>query len=1489
MTARAAGAGRAFEDVVRARTEADFVEREWLYDEIERALDSDRGQYVLVTGEPGAGKTSLLAGLARAHPERLRYFFRRDSRIALTGGDVQSFLLAIGHQLARVRPEIFALEHLEVVIKQHIDSVAAEGRVVGIKIDDLTVSPFHRTATLEVEQRMRNVAGRASAVEIGTANLEPRLLDPDNLAHLALIGPAQVLAAQDPEARIVILLDALDEIADDDTTEPRKGLLRWLARSPELPANVKVVITSRPHSGLRLFRAAREDRLTDVVIDAGSPQVVGDLHTYANRVLETEAVIAAERTRGSLPGSTKRYAVHRAAGNFLFLATYARALIDAAEKQNDEMVGRLLAFSGVPGDLPGLYGFFVELVREELTPWPRGRGGPSSGWEGVGRPIIGVLTVAREALTEEQLTALSGTPVSADPARKLLDGLRWLLERRNDRIAFFHASISEFLGGREAHDKHPECWVDETLWHERIVRHYRGAAPSWAAVDWSQVDRYGLAHLAAHLLKTGPGSFDEAVDLVCPGLRKAARVEFGAEGRFLELVDSIAHHVADTAPVATGLPAVTYLAVVRHQAAQFSGALPPRVIGLLTRTGRLREALEHAAGNKPSLWQFTAFAEILHYARPKPGDPSPDDLLDLLVESALTIPKSGGFYGTRDARTAAEAAARLVAPHDLERALRLWQHGQEVRSRGSGTDGEGASRGSGTEKAPDAVYRAAVVAEPDLDKARALIDGISKGRWSDYLDLAERADPGRVPELLRAAESALETVDPVTLVLALARLASRWAAHDPDTGRRLLAEVRAQVFAAGEERKTEDRLFEKRLDDCLAEAAGVLADVDRTTARFLLARLDTVATGPGRSLLDGMRLWTRWERPERARTLADRYLAQAHGFLRAAAWDRLDVMKALGQSNRAEELRLVERIHAALPEPPADAKAHSMRSGKRDDALIHVLKTMAEYDVDRAEQMARGIARTTWRDDWYDRDRAMAATAGPAREVFGNDRYSVLAGIAHLRVTRGEPRQAAEMLEELLKLGEEPAPLRGGDGVGASFASPLPASSEPPARNDWERMNTGGFMAVFNLSHAWGARVRDHFFRDPADVVRAVELYSSGNTARAVRRLAEGLAHRDRSVAGAVVRSLADPGERAIGFAELHRAAHGPVSSYSYHWPEADVFSKEVDRALGELPRHRWTVPDAHVAEQEAWAYARPDHRVRFELAVRALGCRTDDMDAIEGQTYLSFAHHFSQAVWVSEAYAGDVIDGRSPHESFTQVHPENLSLQHDLGRRDLAEIMAAACAYHEYRIAREVPGHRIRTPKVRFENPVYAAAVDLVRPAPGAPSALRSSNACGSCSTTVSCPRQRNCSRSPQKSGRRTSRGFASSPRRSSRKPVTVPRSVWRHWSPWRCRPSSVTWWILSASWAKPTAATPAIRSMSGSAGMSWSVCSRSCWSGPRRSPSASSTRTLRVTGPPRCGCWNTRRTPCSTHWAPARRPPSARPSHAGSPAPLPKAWRPM
>jgi hypothetical protein len=134
-----------------------FVPRTWLADEAQGHLDDPACRFLLLTAEPGAGKTAFSAWLAHQHPDWPRYFIRRDSRTPLSGGDARSFLFAVGHQLAALRPALFQSEQLEIVVRQRVESIQSGGQVVGIQVEDLRVSPFCRTA-LKVEQVARLVA-----------------------------------------------------------------------------------------------------------------------------------------------------------------------------------------------------------------------------------------------------------------------------------------------------------------------------------------------------------------------------------------------------------------------------------------------------------------------------------------------------------------------------------------------------------------------------------------------------------------------------------------------------------------------------------------------------------------------------------------------------------------------------------------------------------------------------------------------------------------------------------------------------------------------------------------------------------------------------------------------------------------------------------------------------------------------------------------------------------------------------------------------------------------------------------------------------------------------------------------------------------------------------------------------------------------------------------------------------------------------------------
>ena len=148
MASPASGRGQLdYDDLVATyATAADRVCRDWLERAVAERLERPGCRYLLVVAEPGAGKTGLLASLASAHPDWLRYFIRRDSTTPLSGGDAASMLLRLGHQFAARRPALFAPDRLEVVVRQRVQQIGPEASVVGVRVEDLRVSPFHRTA-----------------------------------------------------------------------------------------------------------------------------------------------------------------------------------------------------------------------------------------------------------------------------------------------------------------------------------------------------------------------------------------------------------------------------------------------------------------------------------------------------------------------------------------------------------------------------------------------------------------------------------------------------------------------------------------------------------------------------------------------------------------------------------------------------------------------------------------------------------------------------------------------------------------------------------------------------------------------------------------------------------------------------------------------------------------------------------------------------------------------------------------------------------------------------------------------------------------------------------------------------------------------------------------------------------------------------------------------------------------------------------------------
>jgi WD40 repeat protein len=558
-----------FESVIRSYVDGPrFVQRRWLVERFETALADPTCRFLLLTAEPGAGKTAFMAWLARQHPDWPRYFIRRDSQTALSSGDARSFLFTIGHQLAAQRPSLFRPDKLEVVVSQRIGQLQAGGRAVAITVDDLYVSPFYQTA-LKVEQEAKLVAGDLEGLSVKRMVAEERFLEPSNMQYLALLDPAQMLLKEDANIRIVILVDALDELR---SYHGQDSILDWLATCQELPSNVRFVLTSRPEERLDHFKNRQRQRLKEETIDPRSAQVHADLHSYTANFAAEEPVKAALAEEALASSDFVVQVVAKADGNFQYLAAVSRGIEQSLEASDKERLRRLLRVEDIPAGLEELYAFFLTLLKDSVrdqqlevlgtTPFDVSH---LPAWEGLYQPILGVLSVAKEPLALGQIAGFCGVRVEERWIQGALKHLAQFLDREGDRHRLYHNTFPEFLTSPATRDTYPECYLNPTEWHRKIAAHYRGKAPTWSDVNWSRADTYGLRHLLAHLI--GAALWDElatastdlsfleaktsqlGVDALLADLRGALRI-VPAEGEvrsevwgLLRLLDREAHNL----------------------------------------------------------------------------------------------------------------------------------------------------------------------------------------------------------------------------------------------------------------------------------------------------------------------------------------------------------------------------------------------------------------------------------------------------------------------------------------------------------------------------------------------------------------------------------------------------------------------------------------------------------------------------------------------------------------------------------------------------------------------------------------------------------------------------------------------------------------------------------------------------------------------------------------------------------------------------------
>lgn len=465
--------------------------RPWLEQRVASLLRDADCRIVLITANPGAGKSVLLAGLAAASPDSLRYFLRWDSIQPRRAGDVHSFLEAVGHQLAARFPELQLDADLVVEVEQSIREVGSTARVVGVRAEEVVASPFHRTA-IKVRQTLGSVEGGASGLEVGRLVTDLRAMDWRDVQHLALFGPLRALSSRrSHQDYVLLLIDALDESAT--------GLGDWLASCPSLPTNLRIVVAARAGEYLETIRLKQGGQLRELRIDTGDIEAQADVSGFlseASQTLDLSGV--GNRVHGQLVAEWAA----AAAGNFQYAATLMTALQASARSGDTETMRALSALGAVPPGLRALYSLLItnlrNLYRAQAVRLDDGTNG--SAWDDLYAPALGTLAVVRQPVSAVELTVLAGIRARSSRVRDALGDMLHFLDARDGTYRLHHRSFADFLTDPRTERETPGCYLDPAEWHLSAGL-ASGRAMLEALGDGRAAAAYGRAHACAHLIR----------------------------------------------------------------------------------------------------------------------------------------------------------------------------------------------------------------------------------------------------------------------------------------------------------------------------------------------------------------------------------------------------------------------------------------------------------------------------------------------------------------------------------------------------------------------------------------------------------------------------------------------------------------------------------------------------------------------------------------------------------------------------------------------------------------------------------------------------------------------------------------------------------------------------------------------------------------------------------------------------------------------------
>jgi hypothetical protein len=427
---------------------AEFSGRAWILPQLVDWFENRYERHFLITGEPGTGKSMLVAWLAGHGPvpqdpaqrqdmERLRQQVGGAHFCEFNTGSTSAAALAanLAQQLANCIPAFqkALLETLSerVVFAPHqeIGEVTDHSQAIGMQIDRLDLSG----------------------------------LDEQFSFDRALRFPLIKLYQQGYQKRLMLMVDALDEAY---ASTRGLGLVQILSGLTDLPPQVRWLLTTRPDP--RILKTYRRTPKLDLVKDC--PAGEAEIQTYVKGRLAGSRLTAAQQ-------NTLAEAIEQNAEDyFLYASLVLDDLLQRLEK------GSLPASFSFPRGLEEIY---ADFLNREL-------GQDEDRWYQEFLPVLGLLAVAQgDGLSSEKLVQWTGLEVN--PILRIcsqyLEG-----DFPQGPFRLFHKSLSDYLLDEQSNvDYH----IDGYRMHQRIVdKYYAGGNGSPPFSSW---DDYGWRFFGTHL------------------------------------------------------------------------------------------------------------------------------------------------------------------------------------------------------------------------------------------------------------------------------------------------------------------------------------------------------------------------------------------------------------------------------------------------------------------------------------------------------------------------------------------------------------------------------------------------------------------------------------------------------------------------------------------------------------------------------------------------------------------------------------------------------------------------------------------------------------------------------------------------------------------------------------------------------------------------------------------------------------------------------